>query len=478
MDTPQYPELHSPPRRRWRWFVLVGGLLLLPLGGLVVLYLELRNSSERELREAIADTDRRDPGWRLEDLDEQRQAIPDERNGALQVLAARRLLPAQWPAAAGEEPSLDQLLDGLEPEEQLNQEQLRVLRTELQAVQPALRQAERLAELPDGRYTIVWKVEFISTLLPHVQQGRAVARLLQLEAMRRAQDGDADGACRLEVPLINTGRSIGPEHTLLVMLIRTALLAVATQTLERTLAQGEPGEASLAAVQQLLEREEEETPALALAAFRGERALAHRMMEAIEHGDLSLSALAAAPSLGERVQDILNGGMVRHSHAVYLRYMTEAIEVAKAPGPAQAARLKELLAPVERDRKAALAAVLLPAAERVLATESRKLAQLRSTIVALALERYRRAEGRWPTSLDALTPRYLREVPTDPYDGKPLRYRRLDDGVVVYSVGPDQADNGGEIDRQHPTAEGTDLGFQLWDVTRRRQPAPLPAEDK
>jgi hypothetical protein len=42
-------------------------------------------------------------------------------------------------------------------------------------------------------------------------------------------------------------------------------------------------------------------------------------------------------------------------------------------------------------------------------------------------------------------------------------------GVVVYSLGPDRADNKGNLDRSGRLADGTDVGFQLWDVGKRRQ---------
>jgi len=44
------------------------------------------------------------------------------------------------------------------------------------------------------------------------------------------------------------------------------------------------------------------------------------------------------------------------------------------------------------------------------------------------------------------------------------------DGVVVYSLGPDRTDNQGKLDRTPSLADGTDLGFQLWDVAKRRPP--------
>jgi hypothetical protein len=40
--------------------------------------------------------------------------------------------------------------------------------------------------------------------------------------------------------------------------------------------------------------------------------------------------------------------------------------------------------------------------------------------IALAAERFRRAEGRMPTSLDELVPKYLREIPRDVKTGTPL----------------------------------------------------------
>jgi hypothetical protein len=61
----------------------------------------------------------------------------------------------------------------------------------------------------------------------------------------------------------------------------------------------------------------------------------------------------------------------------------------------------------------------------------------------LAIERYRLAEGHMPESLDNLVPTYMEFVPTDPFDGQSLKYRTLETGFVVYSVGEDLTDQGG-----------------------------------
>jgi hypothetical protein len=68
----------------------------------------------------------------------------------------------------------------------------------------------------------------------------------------------------------------------------------------------------------------------------------------------------------------------------------------------------------------------------------------RLVITAIALERYRCQHGSYPNTLQELAPGLLKEPPADFMDGKPLHYRRTDDGhFVLYSVGLDCVDNGG-----------------------------------
>ncbi len=99
-------------------------------------------------------------------------------------------------------------------------------------------------------------------------------------------------------------------------------------------------------------------------------------------------------------------------------------------------------------------------------------ARMRCAVAALAAERDRQEHGAWPASLEALVHGgQLKAVPADPFDGRPLRYKRLADGVLVYSVGHDRVDNDGTIDRTNPVGTGVDLGFRLYDPEARRRPA-------
>ena len=62
---------------------------------------------------------------------------------------------------------------------------------------------------------------------------------------------------------------------------------------------------------------------------------------------------------------------------------------------------------------------------------------------ALAIERFRLQQGQLPDALNELAPKFIDAVPKDPFDGAPLRYKRLARGYVVYSVDADGHDDGG-----------------------------------
>jgi hypothetical protein len=80
-------------------------------------------------------------------------------------------------------------------------------------------------------------------------------------------------------------------------------------------------------------------------------------------------------------------------------------------------------------------------------------AQHATAVAAMAIARFRAKSGRSPKDLAELVPDYLAAVPLDPFDGKPIRYKKSDRGFVVYSIGPDLVDDGGR-----PLDEKTEKG--------------------
>jgi len=86
-----------------------------------------------------------------------------------------------------------------------------------------------------------------------------------------------------------------------------------------------------------------------------------------------------------------------------------------------------------------------PTAETFPMAVDRGEVKLQAIKLILAGQAYRRTHGTFPKELDLLVPEYLDELPIDPYDGKPMKYRNTGDGPpIVYSVLKNQIDDGGK----------------------------------
>jgi hypothetical protein len=132
-----------------------------------------------------------------------------------------------------------------------------------------------------------------------------------------------------------------------------------------------------------------------------------------------------------------------------------------------AATLKRLNA--VSDRRNALGSYhfisrMVPTLTRAAALWVRSVGINRAMQAALACERYRLARDNWPESLDVLVPEYLAAVPVDPFDGKPIRFQRIPEGIKVWCIGEDAMDDGGDVLRieDHPSSrKPKDAGWVL-----------------
>jgi hypothetical protein len=332
--------------------------------------------------------------------------------------------------------------------------------------------------MPVGRHPIAHAGNPLATLLPHIQEVREVARLLELDALRWGQKGDVENALRSAAGAFNAGRSFGDEPFIISQLVRIACIGMASSAIERALALGEPSEKTLSGLQSLVEQEESH-PTLA-SALRGERALQHEILVGLTNGSMPTKSLFADFPNGFRWDELMRRwegtGAIRREHPQVLKLISKAIDNARLPAHEQPAAAKVLQEKIARmpPRSTTLTRALLPATDRYAVAGQRKLATVRCLKVLLALERQRLRTGAWPAKLTELTPQLLVSVPEDPFDGKPLRYRVLPGGAVVYSVGPDGKDDGGLV-ASGPGRAAKDIGLRLWDVKARRT-APVPAK--
>ena len=70
--------------------------------------------------------------------------------------------------------------------------------------------------------------------------------------------------------------------------------------------------------------------------------------------------------------------------------------------------------------------MLLPGLSGAVTGDARGTARVRLALAAVAVARYRLANGQLPDRLEDLAPKYLESVPVDPFDGKPIRYKKTE----------------------------------------------------
>jgi hypothetical protein len=467
--------------RRGTLLRAAGGLGLVVVVALLALFVLRKKPSgsgepatdprDDDLQAAVAEADRLDPGWRFEELEQARAKVSDADNAAPLVLASVTLLPKPWngPELGGVRDRLRKgLLDGSP-------------RADLEPASAMLFEARKLADLRRGRHAVAWNLKDpLATPLPHLRATGAVVELLTLDAQAQAHEGDLDGALTSVRAALVAVHAIGDEPMLESQILRPGWHLGAVQSLEEVLRRGPGTEASLLAVQSALEDEASEP--LALLAARAERAGLHGLMTALERGELTLTDLP--PTLGDArggrtraVRLILTNDKLRRpealqaSHAWLLDYTTKFVEIARLPPEEQAPRLKELADTAPSAPPAAMTLLAGVPVREIGETCQKGQALLRCAAVGMALERYRLANGRWPDDLAALAPKYLAAVPADPFDGRPLHYARHKDVLVVYSVGPDLKDDGGNPDdlNRFDRKDGFDVGFRLWNVEARQK---------
>jgi hypothetical protein len=456
----------SPRRRRpwWlRWAIRLGAVLLVGLAA----YGYLWYRADAALRAELARLDRDDPGWRLDDLEAARATVPEEENSARVVVATAGMLPEGWHAD-----EYNDFVKPLSPPVRLTRPDSEVLWDFAEDRARPLAEARKLTDRPRGRYRISYaKPHAFLTSLRDQEKARVVACLLGYDVLCRVEQGDSAGALADCRAIVNAGRSIGDEPTAISQLLRNACVGIGCDAGERVLARGEPPARDLAVLQRLLE-EEDAYPGLRVA-LRGERAAWHISYIAFESDDTSAGPGIAPDDFTWRLLAPYRRSALRADHPRVLSILSRYVEATRLPPGEEVAAVTAIEAdPGNRKRTDATDDRPLHSCDMLVSSFRYKHARLRSLIVCLAVEHYRLAQGRWPAALDDLVPAQLARVPLDPFDARPLRYRRLPDGVVVYAVGRDGVDDGGTFDAKEPARTGSDVGYRLWDPDQRgRAPA-------
>jgi hypothetical protein len=88
-------------------------------------------------------------------------------------------------------------------------------------------------------------------------------------------------------------------------------------------------------------------------------------------------------------------------------------------------------------------------------------------LIACALERYSIAHAEYPELLAALVPQFIDRIPHDVINDGQLKYRRTNDGFVLYSVGWNEKDDGGTQMLTKDGRSNFDNGDWVWDYSNK-----------
>jgi len=270
------------------------------------------------------------------------------------------------------------------------------------------------------------------TGLPELKSVRHCAHLLKLSIVSHADEGDSEAAVRDIHDGLQLAKSLRREPMLVSYLVRVACNALTVSGLEQALNR------TTFTDEQLKELDD------AFAAVAGDLDLAEAMiMERcfnLEYTrDPSQIGGSGRGGFVFRLPGIQGRGLID-----ILNYMGDCIEAARLPVTERVARLREIEQELnELSVLHLMIKVLAPAMGRIGEIDLRLHAHLDLAKAALAIERYRLATGSVPNELAELVPAYLDEVPIDPFDARPIRYKRTEPGYLLYSVMEDGEDNAG-----------------------------------
>jgi len=302
--------------------------------------------------------------------------------------------------------------------------------------------------------------------MPHLARIKTCAKLLAQEATLNARKGKMDLAAQSVIDGLRLARSLEAEPSVISQLVRIAAEQIATAGLEQTLNHKGFSEIELAKLKSAFEDAERGGTGMFARAFVGERCLTAHMFVAPSPDvaeSLALIGQSFSPSFFDNYR---KSSTNQADYAFCLDQFKNIIEAAKLPFPECLESASQWTARMSdaKSKGYVISGVMLPPLSKALERSAARLAEMRAGQVAIAVERSRLAHGAvLPMGLSSLVPQYLNAVPTDPFDGKPLRYKKKSPkAYVVYSIGPDRQDDNGTLAKAN-SSPGTkfDLVFMV-----------------
>ena len=306
------------------------------------------------------------------------------------------------------------------------------------------------------------------TLLPYLATMKRCTQLLQLRAAAELADGQSEKALEDVKLSLYLSDSLRHSPFLISYLVRIAIVAIDLQPIWEGLAEHQWSDEQLAT----LEAELAKVDFLADYEFtmRGERVFAIASFENQRRTREMISSTGDTNGLITNKLTLMPSAFFYQNELAFARMSQQWIlplvdtnsrvispEVLEHVDAAVHAEMKHY-SPYKVQ-----ALMTFPALASAVKIFARAQATVDLARVACALERYHLAQGEYPETLDALSPKLIETVPHDIINGQPLHYRRTEYGqFILYSVGWNETDDGGQIVSRKGGAVDWEKGDWVW----------------
>lgn len=337
----------------------------------------------------------------------------------------------------------------------------------------------------------------IALLLPDIQQHREISRMLKARAMLGIGENRPDEAIRDLTAIHRMARHTSQGSTLIEMLVGVALEAVAHQG-DLQLANSTAASADqltkyakqlaelpppvdmtrsyqterffgLDVIQRLataqLSSEQDQGGMLEVLGLQaGSETMSRLMSVFFQYGVDWNQVLIGFNQYHDQVQAALELEQFAQRTAA-MNSLTQEFrtEVQNVSTPANLA-LSIFATPEQRGKQmtTVLLGLLAPAIEQAHEAGTRGETKSNLSQAGIAVSAYQKANGEFPDSLAALVPKYLPELPNDPYTGNAFVYRIDSEGALIYSLGKNLKDDGGiEYDSELQNYDNHDHVFRV-----------------
>lgn len=294
--------------------------------------------------------------------------------------------------------------------------------------------------------------------VPHIGHLRNAADTLRVQIRLSIGTSAEDEAARDIWRILNLADFLAREPTLISHLLRIVLLNGAVEELGYAVAANALSEAWALRFSDRLAKIDLKAEAL-LALDRERVVFGEVIFAEMISGNLDFNGELIDPNgTGKKnLWSYIPAGWWRLELASYLTYFDNyrSLVVNHWSQPLEQSRQAEALfttIPYYRT----LVRIALPSIAAVVSKMGDSQIRIDAAEAGLAAYRYRLRQGSFPDSLAELVPDFLSAVPTDNYNGAPMIYRREHTSFLVYSVGRNGRDDGGQSTT--PDNEG-EVGF-------------------